>query len=76
MLEPIHDIFSRVRDFIASVTRPAEFVCGDCPRNQHCGLPPHNDCIEKAIQRERDPDGRILLAKRRAQAQLRSIVPL
>ena len=76
MLETIQDIFARVRDFIASVTRPPEFVCGDCPRNQHCGLPPHNDCIEKAIQRERDPNGRILLAKRRAQAQLRGVVPL
>jgi len=76
MLDEITNIFTRVRDFIASVTRPPEFVCGDCERNQHCGLPPHEDCIEKAIQRERDPDGRILLAKRRAQARLRNVVPL
>ncbi len=76
MLEAIYDTFSRVRDFIDGLRRPPAFVCGDCDRNQHCGLPPHEDCIQKAIQRERDPNGRILLAKRRAQAQLRSVVPL
>jgi len=76
MLEPIQDIFARVRDFIDGLRRPPEFVCGDCDRNQQCGLPPHEDCIEKAMQRERDPDGRILLAKRRAQARLHSVRPL
>jgi hypothetical protein len=76
MLGTIRDIFTRTRDFIDGLRRPPEFVCGDCERNQQCGLPPHNDCIEKALQRERDPDGSILLAKRRAQARLRSIGPL
>jgi hypothetical protein len=76
MFHQIQDIVTRARDFIASVTRPPAFVCGDCELNAHCGLPPHEDCIQKAIQRERDPDGRILLAKRRAQATLRSVVPL
>ena len=76
MLDKIHDIFSRVRDFIDGLRRPPEFVCGDCERNQQCGLPPHEDCIEKAIQRERDPDGAILRAKREAQARLRSVAPL
>jgi hypothetical protein len=76
MFRQIQNIVTRARDFIASVTRPPEFVCGDCELNQQCGLPPHEDCIEKAMQRERDPDGRILLAKRRAQARLHSVAPL
>jgi len=76
MIEQIQDIVSRARHLIASVTRPPEFVCGDCELNQQCGLPPHEDCVQKALQRERDPDGRILLAKRRAQARLHSVVPL
>jgi hypothetical protein len=72
MLGIIRDTFTRAQDFIGGLTRPPEFVCGDCDRNQHCGLPPHNDCIEKAMQRARDPDGSVLRAKRRAQTMLRS----
>ena len=75
MLEPIQDIFTRLRDFIDGLRRPPEFVCGDCELNQQCGLPPHDDCIEKAIQRERDPAGSILRAKLDAQARLRSVAP-
>jgi hypothetical protein len=72
MLGIIRDILTHAKDFIDGLRQPPEFVCGDCERNQRCGLPPHADCIEKAMQRERDPDGAILRAKRRAQITLRS----
>jgi hypothetical protein len=72
MLGITRDILTRATDVIDGLRQSREFVCGDCERNLRCGLPPHADCIEKAIQRERDPDGAILRAKRRAQIRLRS----
>jgi hypothetical protein len=73
MRDRIEEIWTRVKDFIEGLRQPPEFVCGDCERNLQCGLPPHEDCIEKAMQRERDPDGSILRAKRRAQSRLHSV---
>jgi hypothetical protein len=70
MLDHIREIFARLRDFINGLTRPPEFVCGDCELNQRCGLPPDPDCLQKAMQRARDPDGSILRAKRRAARSL------
>ena len=72
---PSMDGAGRGLQLVAGLTRPPEFVCGDCELNAQCGLPPHEDCIEKAIQRERDPDGSILRAKREAQVRLRSTAP-
>jgi hypothetical protein len=70
MLDHIQTLFARVRNFIASLTRPPEFVCGDCERVMHCGLPPHKDCVVRAAQIARDPDGLNLRAKRRAARNL------
>jgi len=72
----IHTLLARTRDFIAGLTRPPQFTCGDCPRYQQCGLTPEEDCLEKAMQRERDPDGWMLRAKRRAPYIVQSIGPL
>jgi hypothetical protein len=72
MFSIIREVFTRIKNVIDGLRAPPEFVCGDCERNLRCGLPPHADCIEKAMQRERDPDGSILRAQRRAQVTLRS----
>jgi hypothetical protein len=69
----IQEIVTRTRSFIDGLTRPPEFTCGDCERYPQCGLPPDADCVEKALQRERDPDGWMLRAKRRAPYMLDSI---
>jgi hypothetical protein len=76
MRDRIEEIWAHVKDFIAGLRQPPEFVCGDCERNLQCGLPPHKDCVEKAMQRERDPDGSILRAKRRARSSLHGVGPL
>jgi hypothetical protein len=67
MLDTIRDMLVRTRDFISIVMRPPEFVCGDCERNQQCGLPPRNDCVQRAAQIASDPDGLALRARRRAE---------
>ncbi|HUC48863.1 MAG TPA: hypothetical protein VMA30_05705 [Xanthobacteraceae bacterium] len=76
MFEKIRTACGQMRDFVAGLTRPPEFTCGDCERFPHCGLPPDEDCLEKAMQRERDPDGWILRAKRRAPYMLQSLGPI
>jgi len=32
----------------------SSFTCGDCERNAQCGLPPHDDCVDRAMQIARD----------------------
>jgi len=47
------NLMTRLRDFWAK-RFSAEFTCGDCVRQQSCGLPPTADCVERAAQIERD----------------------
>jgi hypothetical protein len=63
-LDGIRTMIGKFSDRIAASRRGAEFTCGDCERNERCGLPPHKDCPVKAAQLARDggydrqaPDG-------------------
>ena len=57
----IHDqfqtIFRAIAHFVAPLPSP-RFDCGDCERNAQCGLPPHDDCVERLAQIARDGDSR------------------
>jgi len=53
-LEGILKIANKVADRIASSRRLSRFNCGDCDRNERCGLPPDDKCIVKASQIARD----------------------
>jgi hypothetical protein len=58
VLDGIRAIFTTVADKIAASRRASEFTCGECERNDRCGLPPHGDCAVKAAQLARDGDYR------------------
>lgn len=51
--EPIQKMFSALARFLAPQTSP-KFNCGDCERNEQCGLPPHDDCTFRLLQIARD----------------------
>jgi len=57
-LEGIRTIFAKIADRIATSRRVSRFTCGDCERNERCGLPPHDDCPVKAAQIARDGEYR------------------
>lgn len=54
--------FDRFRLFLKQLaahsrSRPSSsFTCGDCERNAQCGLPPHDDCVDRAMQLARDSE--------------------
>lgn len=37
----------------ALLRTPSAMVCGDCPRNARCGLPPSDDCVVRLEMAER-----------------------
>jgi len=45
---------AKVAGIVAKLRRHSDFACSDCERVDRCGLPPGDDCIEKAAQAERD----------------------
>jgi len=47
--EPFRKLFSAFAGFLAP-PKPPQFNCGDCERNEQCGLPPHDDCTERLLQ--------------------------
>ena len=50
-----NNIFKFCSTVVEIFATPAErFTCGDCERNAQCGLPPHNDCVERLTQMARD----------------------
>ena len=32
------------------LARPQRLTCGECERNEKCGLPPYDDCIHRIMQ--------------------------
>ena len=54
LFDEIRKVVALVADRIAASRRASEFTCGDCERNEQCGLPPHDDCVVKAAQLSRD----------------------
>jgi hypothetical protein len=51
--EPLRKLVRALTSLVAP-QRPSQFSCGDCERNEQCGLPPHDDCTEKLLQIARD----------------------
>ena len=49
----VQGVLAKLASMSATLRRSSEFNCGDCERIERCGLPPSNDCIEKAAQIER-----------------------
>ena len=47
-------IIVKIRKGAAALDRFSRITCGDCERNKQCGLPPHDDCLVKAMQIARD----------------------
>ena len=52
--DPLQAMLSAIAGRFAASRRASEFTCGDCERNERCGLPPHDDCPVKAAQIARD----------------------
>lgn len=56
-LDGIQRMFGTIAARIAAVRRGSQFSCGDCERNEQCGLPPgDNKCVVKAEQIAREGD--------------------
>jgi len=55
-LDKIRTAFTAVADRLAAMRRASRFTCGDCERNERCGLPPDDNCVVKAAQLARDED--------------------
>lgn len=49
-LDKIRTIVIKIADRIATARRLSRFNCGNCDRNEQCGLPPDNKCLMKALQ--------------------------
>jgi hypothetical protein len=56
-LDQFRKNFATIANFVAARPLP-RFNCGDCERNAQCGLPPHDDCIERLTQIALDGENR------------------
>jgi hypothetical protein len=48
--------WSGLRSAIFGRGRP-DLACGDCCKSERCALPPHADCVVKAMQLAERPNG-------------------
>jgi hypothetical protein len=55
----IRTMSAKIAERIAASQRLARFTCGDCERNERCGLPPSDQCVVRAMQIARDGDYRV-----------------
>lgn len=55
--EPFRKLIKALASYLPQQKSP-QFSCGDCERNEQCGLPPHDDCTERLLQIARDGDNR------------------
>jgi hypothetical protein len=53
ILDFLQGTLAKVTSIGAALRKHSDFACGDCERVDRCGLPPSDDCIEKAAQIER-----------------------
>ena len=53
VLDFVQGVLAKLASMSATLRRSSELNCGDCERKERCGLPPSDDCIEKAAQIER-----------------------
>jgi hypothetical protein len=56
-LDQFRKKFAAIANFVAAGPL-RHFNCGDCERNAQCGLPPHDDCVERLTQIARDGENR------------------
>jgi hypothetical protein len=56
LLDIIRTISVKAASRLATQRRMSHFKCGDCEEAEHCGRLPSNNCIERAVQIERDGD--------------------
>lgn len=56
LLDIIRTISVKVTSRLATQRRMAHFKCGDCEEAERCGRLPSDNCIERAVQIERDGD--------------------
>jgi hypothetical protein len=52
VLDFVQGVLAKVAS-IVKLRRQSDFACSDCEKVDRCGLPPSDDCIEKAAQAER-----------------------
>ncbi len=55
--EPFRKLIKALASYLPQ-QKPVQFSCGDCERNEQCGLPPHDDCTERLLQIARDGEKR------------------
>ena len=55
LLDVIRSISVKAAARLATQRR-SQFKCGDCEEMERCGRLPSDDCIERAVQTERDGD--------------------
>lgn len=56
LLDIIRTISVKVTSRLATQRRMSHFKCGDCEEAERCGRRPSDNCIERAVQIERDGD--------------------
>jgi hypothetical protein len=56
-IEPFRKLINVLASYLPQ-QKAAQFSCGDCERNEQCGLPPHDDCTERLLQIARDGEKR------------------
>ena len=56
-IESFRELSKALVSYLAPQKTP-QFSCGDCERNEQCGLPPHEDCTERLLQIARDGEKR------------------
>jgi hypothetical protein len=49
----VQAVLAKLASMSATRWRLSEFTCSDCERVDRCGLPPSDNCIQKAAQIER-----------------------
>jgi hypothetical protein len=49
----VQGTLTKLASMRATLRRQSAFTCEDCERMERCGLPPSDECIEKAAQIER-----------------------
>lgn len=43
-------LVQKIRTHLAARRKANEFACGDCSRNERCGLEPSDNCVARAAQ--------------------------
>jgi hypothetical protein len=56
LLNAIRMISAEIKHRVVIHHQLSHFTCGDCEEGNRCGRLPSDDCIERAVQIERDGD--------------------